>query len=114
MGTVYKKESAVGMMDEFICSLVEGNEWIQIMLTDPWICTATAEKDELLEKARAVMSQQAWLDLEAAINNLSCAVTNAAILYGIHVADSIRAISACPELVSKRVVDRMAKRRKTA
>lgn len=109
-----KKKNDIAMMDEFLDMLTQSAEWTRINEKDPWIQSAYAEKGVMMEKASLLMEKKDYLELESALVMYESAITNAAIMYGIHVADAIRTISASPELVSQMVVDRMNKWRETA
>lgn len=101
-----KKDLA--LMDDFIEVLVVSGAWQDILTTDPQICDADKVFLEHLDCLKERVSLQYALALEDLVTDYINTVSKAAILYGLHVADVIRTVSASPGELSQYILDRIA------
>ena len=99
-------EKNISIMDDLMQVIIQTEEWETIQATDPAIRKADKEITTLLCEAKSHVPKALYLKLEDAVYNYSNAVSDAAILYGIHVADAIRDVSARPQDLSRHVLGR--------
>lgn len=93
-------------MDEIMTSIIQTTEWFDIQENDPGIKRADEEWHQVLEKLKPRMTLKEVDELGMAVAGLLSAQENPAILYGISVAEAIRAASVDPTAVSRRVLER--------
>lgn len=97
----------VKSMDEIMGAVGQTDEWLSIQISDPMILDATKNMSVLLEQLKQYAPDRPVDAVEDAAYSLVNAYTNAAILYGIHVADAIRDVAARPCDLSRHVMQRM-------
>lgn len=97
------------IMDDIMCAVTQTEEWDRIQTSDPAILEANKETRELLELIRPAISDDLLYRLDDAISGQFCAYVDAAILYGIQVADAIHAVSENPEALSYHVMERIGR-----
>lgn len=100
-----KKDLA--LMDDVMDTLTTSSAWQQVLATDARLCAADEVIRKHLDWIRKSVSEQYAFDLEDCINTWGDALTDAAILYGLHVADVIRTVPAMPGELSQHILDRI-------
>lgn len=93
----------VRLMDELMQTVVQTGEWNEIQESDPEIKQADRELFGLLKGA---ISGEQYTEIESAILDYANAVSTAAMLYGMHIVDVIRDVSARPCDLSRHVMER--------
>ncbi len=101
-----KKDLA--LMDDLMDTLTTSSAWQQILTTDAQICAAEEPLQKHLTWIKDNVSKQYALTLEYYINAWGVTLINAAILYGLHVADVIRTVPSMPGELSQHILDRLA------
>lgn len=97
----------LGLMDEIMGAITQTDEWCMIQDNDPRVVAADKALGERLAALRPNMSHDEYDSLESAVFGAQTALADAAILYGIHVADTIRDVSSRGPALSQYIMDRM-------
>lgn len=100
-------KSELNIMDKLMQSVTETKEWYDIQQEDPQIKQAQDKFYDALDEAGATLPGDLRLKLEDAFFDGTTAYSDAAILYGIHVADVIRAVTASPVELSAYALQRI-------
>lgn len=98
------------LMNELMGAISQTGEWEHIETTDPQVKEADKRYTAALEKVRDLIPADVYAELEDATLNYAFAIKDSAMLYGIRVADVIRAMTGNPIALSQYVVDRMKDR----
>lgn len=93
-------------MDQIMNAVVQTDEWFDIQENDPGIKRADEAYHQVLDKLRPLITHELEDELGTAVAGLLSAQETPAILYGLSVAETIRAASANPTAVSKRMLER--------
>lgn len=96
-------DANVRLMDELMQAVAQTEEWESIQGSNPEIKQADRELFGLLKGA---VSGEQYIEIESAILGYANAVSTAAMLYGMHVVDVIRDVSARPCDLSRHVLER--------
>ena len=99
------------LMNELMGAISQTGEWERIEVTDPQVKEADKRHTAVLNKVRDLIPADVYAELEDATLSYAFAIKDSAILYGIRVADAIRAMAADPVALSQYVVDQMKSRR---
>lgn len=99
------------LMIELIEGISQTREWMRIEATDPLIKKAGKRHTAALNKIRDLIPADVYAELEDATLDYAFAVKDTSILYGIRVANVIRAMAAEPAALSQYVVDQMKNRK---
>lgn len=103
-----KKELKI--MDNIMGAIVDSEEWGYIQLNDPQIQMAKNALKELLEQIRPLVPTGVADSLYDACLSVVTAYSDAAIIHGIHVSNSIHMVAADPTALSRYVAERMEAR----
>ena len=95
------------IMDEIMSAVTQTDAWQEVLQKDELVKKAWAELNPLMEQARNYLPKDLWVRLEDAACAISSAHGDAGILFGIHVADAIRAVTTCPGALSHHIVARL-------
>lgn len=95
------------IMDEIMSAVTQTDAWQEAQEKDALVKRAWEKLDPFMEQARGYLPQGLWFRLENAVNGVSAAHGDAGILFGIHVADAIRAVTACPGALSHHIAARV-------
>lgn len=101
-----KKDLA--LMDDLMDTLMVSSTWQNVLRSNPQICAAEEELQKHLGRIEENIGKQYAFALEGLVSTLENEVIGAAMLYGLHVADVIRTVSANPGELSQYILDRMA------
>lgn len=104
-------QTELEIMDELMGAITQTDEWERIQLTDPQIKEAEAELDLAIKNISHFVPKEVYGSLEDCARNAAFAYINAAILYGIQVADAIHAVAAKPNALSQHIMDRITLQR---
>lgn len=88
------------LMDRIMGALFNSDEWNRILMSDPRICTATKRVSMLMDRLQSIVPYELYSELEDAIGHSETAHSDAGILFGIYVADTIRQTVANPAVYS--------------
>ena len=94
------------LMDEIMDVVSESAGWCHIQKNDPRIQEAETEIQEHINWIKNYVSRKDALQLEDLICDSEAAVAYAAMLYGLHVADVLRTLSASSLKLSQQVFNR--------
>ena len=98
----------LSLMDDIMfVGLARTDEWNDILLHDPMIAAADARWRAALEKAKAFLPTEIYMELDAANADEVIANGDAGILFGIRVADAIRDAVARPADLSRHILERI-------
>ena len=98
----------LSLMDDIMfVGLERTDEWNRVQLSDPMITTANARWRAALEKAKAFLPTEIYMELDAANADEVTANGDAGILFGIRVADAIRDVITRPADLSRHILERM-------
>ena len=95
------------LMDDIMSCLDQTSEWINLQRTDSQITKADKDLERCLDRLRTDDPEYAE-SLYSAMWDVVDAYADAAILYGLHVADVIRTVPAMPGALSQHILDRLA------
>ena len=95
------------IMEDIMSAVTQTSAWQEAQEKDALVKRAWEKLDPLMEQARGYLPQGLWFRLENAVNGVSAAHGDAGILFGIHVADAIRAVTACPGALSHHIAARV-------
>lgn len=104
-------EKNLVLMDDIMQMVVQADEWQDIQLNDPRIAAARDHWNAVLERAKAFLPKEIYIELEDAEAGEVSATSDAGILFGIHVANAIRDVASRPADLSRRVLKRMKEAR---
>lgn len=97
-------QMSLAMMDEIVGVISQSEEWNDIQMTSPAVVAAMSRMNEALEKARELLPKDIFDEVDRAQGAALGAIGEAAILYGIHVADVIRSVAANPADLSRYIL----------
>ena len=101
-------QKSLAVADEIMSTISQSEEWNDIQMTSPGVVAATSRMNGALERAREFLPKDIFAELELAQGAALGAIGEAAILYGIHVADVIRGVAANPIDWSRYTLERRA------
>lgn len=104
----------IALMDDLLSGITQTDTWKDVQLQNPEILAADKVLAEALEKLRGVAPEEVINQIIDAAYAYASSFETAAILYGVHVADTLRDCSAHSEEVSQFILDRMVSRREKA
>ncbi len=104
-------QTELEIMNELMGIITQTDEWERIQMTNPQIKTAEAALDLALKNVFHVVPKEMYGPLEDCARNVAFAYVDAAILYGIQVADAIHAVAAKPNALSQHIMNRIAAQR---
>lgn len=93
------------LMDQLMHSITINEEWERRQSTDPGISVAEDRWEIALERVKPMLPTDLYMELADAHTCDVAATSDASILYGIHVADTIRDIAARPAELSRYVLE---------
>ena len=96
----------VRLMDDLMQTIVQTDEWEDIQENDPEIKRTNKELVQTLKELKKIVPSDLYYRIEGAVYNYSNAVEYAAMLYGMHIVDAIRDVSARPCDLSRHVMER--------
>lgn len=105
-----KTELKPEIFGEVVDSIMQTEEWFKIATNDPRINAAENEVFSLLESVQKRIPEDVYNQLMDAIAELGVSYTETATLYGMSVANTLRELAANPNVYSRYITDRMAKR----
>ena len=94
-------QKSLAMMDEIVGTISQSREWNDVQMTSPAVVAAASRMNEALERAREFLPEAIFDELDCAHCAALGTIGEAAILYGIHVADVIRNVAANPTDLSR-------------
>lgn len=109
-----KKESLqvnLEIMDELMGAITQTDEWIRIQMEDPQIKKAQAALDLAIRNVSHFVPEEVYKPLEDSATNAVSAYADAAILYGIQVADAIHTAASKPDALSQHILNRISTQR---
>lgn len=109
-----KKDKNVELMDELMGTVVQTKVWIKEQQENPEILAADKQLEEALGAIKGIVPNNVIVQITDAAWGYASAFENAAILYGLRVADAIHDIAARPSDLSQYILDRVAKRQAEA
>ena len=93
----------VKIMDELMQAVAQTDEWNEIQKNDQGIKQADQRLFELL---KGIVSDAQYMEIEGAVLSYANAISSAAMLYGMHVVEAIRDVSARPCDLSRHIMAR--------
>ena len=108
-GIVKMEDKNLALMDKILGAITgDGRgEWNDILMHDPMIADADNRFDAVLAKARDLIPDELCGELADAYSGGQMAVGEVGILFGLHVADTIRDVASRPADLSRYVMERM-------
>ena len=94
------------LMEMLMDAIFQAEEWRRISVNDPMILEANQAFASVLNRARKFLPGHLLTELEEANTWCSGASEYAAMLYGVYVADTLRAAALKPESISKLISER--------
>ena len=94
------------LMNELMLSIFCTEAWERIEMHDPQIVKANERHDSVLQKIQNQLHHDDLVELEDAANDYAWAIRDAAVLYGMHVADTLRLLSSDPSEASMAIQNR--------
>ena len=101
-------QTGLEIMDDLMSAITQTEEWERIQLEDPQIREAEAKLELELKNVSHFVPFEVFAPLEDCVRNAAYVYADAAILYGIQVADAIHAVSSKPSLLSQHILDRIS------
>lgn len=98
------KKADLALMNEIMDGIVQTDEWTKLQIIDPGVQAAANQWRQAMESAKAHLPRAVYIELSDAHACEVGAIGDAAILYGIHVANTIRDIAARPSDLSKYIL----------
>lgn len=98
------------IFEDVVDSIMQTEEWFQITMSNPRINEAEKKLSALLESIKGQIPEDVYNQLMDATAETSVAYTEAAILYGMSVANTLYELAANPNVYSQFIINRMAKR----
>ena len=77
------------IIDELMNALTQSEMWSNIFGNDPAIMKACNRWNRALERVKELIPRDLYMELSDAESSEAAAIVDAAILFGIHVADAI-------------------------
>lgn len=96
----------LSLMADIMAGIISSDEWNDIQLHDPDIKAAENRRKRVLESAKAYLPREVYVELSDAQGGEVAAYIVPAIMYGIHVAEVIREVSANPTELSRYYLER--------
>lgn len=101
------EQQLFSIMDELMDSIAQTKVWEEKQRNDPAIQKANRELEQVLEEVIQYIPKSLFMQLEDNCSRFACAHAEAAILYGLQVADAIRISSSRSVKFSEYVVKRI-------
>lgn len=92
------------LINEIVCGVMDTPMWGKIATEDPRIKAAQAEVSTMLARYCPTLPKQQRGKIEDAICEVGSAYTDAAFLYGMHIAQALQAAAANPSEYSAYVL----------
>ena len=92
------------IINEIVCGVMDTEMWGKIATEDPRIKAAEAEAKTLLTQYCSSLPKRQRGEIEDAICEVGSAYTEAAFLYGVHIAQALHAVAANPSKYSAYVL----------
>ena len=92
---------SLALMNQIMDVICTSDKWERIQATNPIIATAGDEWMAALAQVKPLLPRDLYTELEDAHTREVVVSVDAAILYGIHVADTIREATANPNDLSR-------------
>lgn len=99
------------IINEIVCGVMDTEMWGKIATEDPRIKAAEAEVSTMLTRYCHALPKQQRGEIENAICEVGSAYTDAAFLYGMHIAQALQSAAANPSEYSAYVLDLIKGRR---
>ena len=99
-------ERALSTMADIMGGIEQTDEWRDIQMNDPGVKAAHSRWDQALESAKAYLPQTLYNELSDANCGEVAAYCDVAILYGMRVAEIIRAVSTNPAEMTRYWLER--------
>lgn len=96
----------LSLVADIMAGIINSDEWNDIQLHDPDIKAAEERRERVLESAKAYLPREVYVELSDAQSGEVAAYIAPAIMYGIHVAEVIREVSANPTELSRYYLER--------
>ena len=97
----------LALMDDIMfAGITKADEWNDIQLHDPRIAAADARWKAAIEEAKAFLPRDLYFELDAAHVDVVTDTADAAILFGLHIADAIRDATSRPADLSRHILER--------
>ena len=96
----------VALMDDLMDGITQTDLWNQIQQTDPMLLEADKQLDDALAAVKTKCTDEELKAISDAASAYGTALDYAAIMYGIHVADTIRSVCANPSDVTRYIMQR--------
>ena len=102
-----KKDANIQLMDDLMNGIIQTDEWENIQNADPVIAAAFERFSKALDEVKSRITREQYVELSDAVCHYVASFDTAAILYGMHIATSIRDIAARPADLSGYILRRM-------
>lgn len=96
----------IEIMDELMQDITQTEEWESIQENDPEIRHADRKLVDILLQIKSIVPRDLYYEIEDAAYSYGNAIGSAAMLYGIHVIEAIRDVSARPCDLSRHIMIR--------
>lgn len=107
-------DTHVKLFQEILGALVASEEWTRITYEDPAINEEEAQLEEVMKRLSALVPDELRCELDDAACNVRSAYVDAAILFGMRVAQLRQRAPENPEQFTEYTARRAAERRTTA
>lgn len=104
----------MAIINEIVCGVMDTEMWGKIATEDPRIKAAETEARTLLTRYCSSLPKRQRGEIEDAICEVGSAYTDAAFLYGMHIAQTLQAAASNPSKYSAYVLSLMRGREASA
>lgn len=101
----------MALMNELMGTITQTGEWEERQMTDSQIKEAKKELDLVLKNVSHLIPYEIYCALEDSTINVACAYADAAILYGMQVANAIHTAVSNPNALSQHILNRIEARK---
>lgn len=102
----------MALMDDLMGTITQTDEWKERQMTDPQIKDAEKELKLVLRNISHLIPFEIYCSLEDSTINVACAYAEAAILYGMQVANAIHTAVSNPNALSQHILNRISAQKK--
>lgn len=97
----------LALMDSVMDVITQSDEWRDIQKNDPRITASYERWDSVLERVKPILPWKLYAELSDAHDSDLAVISDAGILFGIHVAEAIRDVASRPADLSRHILERM-------
>lgn len=91
-------------IDDIMDTVIQTDEWMDIQMKNPKIKEADDAFYAVLNSLRNIIDEKVWIKLEETAQSCVATVSFYAVLYGMHVSDSLRCYAANSPTYSAAVI----------